>query len=142
MIIPDLEALSKFAVALSQRLKGGSIIALSGPLGSGKTTLAQMVARALGVKNILTSPTFTLLKSYNLPQPVRGIKRLHHLDLYRLEAIDLLGFEEYFGDSEVVCVVEWAEKLTKPLPPEAIKLDIEIAAGGGRVIQGGQGGGR
>lgn len=133
----DLEALNKFVEELSQKLKGGSVVALSGVLGSGKTTLAQMVARALGVKEVLTSPTFTLLKSYNLPRPLRGIKRLHHFDLYRLEGAEPLGWEEYLGDQEAVCLVEWAEKIAKQLPADAIKLNIKIAGNGGRVINGG-----
>lgn len=135
--ISDLERLNEFAVKLSQGLRGGMVVALSGVLGSGKTTLAQMVAKALGIEETLRSPTFTILKSYVLPRPVRGIKYFYHFDFYRLAAGEVLGAEEYFFDQEAVCFVEWAEKIESRLPMDAVRLNIKIVSGGGRVISGG-----
>lgn len=102
------------AQQLSQALTGGEVVALSGPLGSGKTTFAQHLAKTLGFTGSVTSPTFTLLQTYEpakLPngQPVT----IHHLDWYRLEnlqELEALGLEEYLGQAGTVTLIEWADK--------------------------------
>ena len=105
---------------LSGRLGPGSVIALIGDLGSGKTTLVQGICRGLGVTGIVNSPSFTLVNEY------RGRWPVYHLDCYRLEGTeDLLGLgcEEYFyGDG--ICLVEWAEKAADLLPVQRIEVHL------------------
>lgn len=107
---------------IGSRLKPGDILALSGPLGAGKTTLIQGIAEGLGVKDYVTSPTFILINEYPGPVP------LYHIDLYRLEEaaeIEELGLAEYFEKPGVV-VIEWAERLGDLLPENAQLVKIEV----------------
>ena len=94
-----------FALAkrVADKLKGGEIILLNGDLGAGKTTFTKGLARALGVKETVTSPTFTYVKEYD------GRLTLYHFDMYRVSDADEvyeLGLEEYFYKGGVV-IVEW-----------------------------------
>ena len=92
-----------FAKRVADKLKGGEIILLNGDLGAGKTTFTKGLARALGVKETVTSPTFTYVKEYD------GTLTLYHFDMYRVSDADEvyeLGLEEYFYKGGVV-VVEW-----------------------------------
>jgi tRNA threonylcarbamoyladenosine biosynthesis protein TsaE len=98
------------------------VIALTGNLGAGKTTLIQGIAQGIGVKDYVTSPTFILINEY------QGRLPFYHVDLYRLDNIDQveeLGIEEYFTKGGV-CVIEWAEKLgdLRPLNCQEIKIEI------------------
>lgn len=132
-IIKNLEALNVFAKNLAASLQGGQVVALSGNLGAGKTTLTQLVAKHLGVKDNLQSPTFSILKIY--PVIAQNFSKFCHIDLYRLDGKkNHLGLEEYLGDSDVVCFVEWAEKIKPQLPPNTIWLKLEAQADGARLV--------
>ena len=103
-----------FGKNLGETLFSGDVVALSGELGTGKTCLAQGIARGLGIPEEyrITSPTFTIINEY----PGRLI--LYHLDVYRLSGVrDLgeIGYDDCFNDKGVV-VVEWAEKIREALP--------------------------
>lgn len=102
----------KVATALAKTLAGGMIICLHGELGAGKTTFVKGLAEALGVKETMTSPTFTLMNMYNVSHP--NIKTLVHIDTYRLkdehELVDI-GIEDYLGQPGVLTLVEWPEKM-------------------------------
>lgn len=133
IIIKNLDELASFAKDLAAELSGSSVVALSGDLGAGKTTLTQLVAKHLGVKNNLNSPTFTILKVY--PVLNRAFKQFCHIDLYRLEETkNRLGLEEYLGDSNTVCFVEWAEKIKAQLPQNTIYLKLAARPDGSRII--------
>lgn len=94
------------------------IICLDGELGSGKTIFTKGIANALGIKDSITSPTFTIIKEYEGELP------LYHMDLYRLNGVvDGLGIEEYFTKGGVV-VIEWADTVKEILPEE--RLDIKF----------------
>ena len=98
------------------------VIALTGQLGAGKTTLIQGIADGLGVKDYVTSPTFIIINEYE------GRLPFYHVDLYRLDYIKdiaALGIEEYFTRGGV-CVIEWAERLKGLLPPGAEKIELKI----------------
>ena len=95
---------------------------LSGDLGAGKTTFTQFVFASLGVKDVVNSPTFAILKSYE------GKFKLHHFDTYRItveEAIEA-GFDEVLNDRESVIFVEWSENVEPLLPNKTIKVNIKF----------------
>jgi tRNA threonylcarbamoyladenosine biosynthesis protein TsaE len=111
--------------ALGQAARAGTVLALSGELGAGKTQLAKGVAEGLGVTSVVNSPTFVLMNEHE------GRLRLHHIDAYRLadpeEAVDagLLDDREVAG----LTVIEWADRLDGWLPAE--RLDLLLVTGDG-----------
>lgn len=92
------------AAKLADVLAGGEVVLLDGDLGAGKTTFVKGLAKALGVEDVVTSPTFTLMNEY-----CGTHLRLYHFDLYRLDedSADEMGFEEYFHRADAVCCIEW-----------------------------------
>jgi tRNA threonylcarbamoyladenosine biosynthesis protein TsaE len=121
---------------LAQRLgaavPGGTVIALRGGLGAGKTTFAKGFARGLGVDDEVTSPTYTIVSEYE------GRLRLHHVDAYRLsgpEDFNAIGGAEAFADPEGVCLVEWSERIEAALPPRSIRAEILVEDDGSRVLR-------
>ena len=91
------------------------VITLDGDLGAGKTTWTQAFGKALGVKSVINSPTFTILKSYKQADG----NPLHHIDAYRLEGITQdLGFEDCFDEG--ICVVEWSQYIADQLPEDRL----------------------
>lgn len=107
-----------FGERLSGYLFPGAILTLEGDLGAGKTTFTKGIGKGLGVKKVINSPTFTIVKVY------QGHLPFYHFDAYRLEGQnEELGFEEMFED-EGVCVIEWPRFIQDILPLE--RLDIEI----------------
>lgn len=108
----------RFAKILSEQIEAGSVILLSGDLGSGKTTFTQYFGKFLGVKRHMTSPTFNIIKSY------KGIYTIHHMDCYRLEDSDEdLGFDEYFNDLDIA-IVEWPQFIEEYLPEDFISIEL------------------
>ena len=116
-----LEETMKLANDFAAELKGGEVVLLNGDLGAGKTTFTQFVFKALGVKEVVNSPTFAILKSY------KGKFQLHHFDTYRItieEAIES-GFDEIFNETESVIFVEWSENISQLIPKNAIQINIK-----------------
>ena len=112
----------EFGIELAKELKTGDIIALIGDLGTGKTTLTKSIAEGLGITEMITSPTFTIVQEYT-----EGRLPLYHFDVYRicdLEEMYELGYEEYFF-GQGVCVVEWADQIMELIPDESIIIRIE-----------------
>lgn len=96
----------EFGAEIGRKAVAGAVIALTGDLGAGKTTLTKAIAAGLGVEDVITSPTFNIVKEYDT-----GRLPLYHFDVYRIGDEDEmyeLGYEEYFY-GEGVCVVEWAD---------------------------------
>ena len=117
---------------LAKTLKPGDIIALSGNLGSGKTTFTKGIGSALGVRDSkrINSPTFVLIKEY------KGRIPLYHLDLYRLDGlqeIENLDVEEYIYGCGVT-VIEWAEKVKGLLPEKRILVKFKTMSGDRREV--------
>jgi tRNA threonylcarbamoyladenosine biosynthesis protein TsaE len=114
-----------FGLELAKKLKPGDVIALIGDLGTGKTTLTKSIAEGLGISDMITSPTFTIVQEY-----ASGRLPLYHFDVYRLcdlEEMYELGYEEYFF-GQGVCVIEWADLIMEIVPEEAIVIRIEYGA--------------
>lgn len=111
---------------MAKSLKGGEILALSGDLGGGKTTFVKGLAKGLGIRALVTSPSFVIVKEYK----GRGLsKSLVHVDLYRLkgpEEIESLGLSDYLGKPDKISVIEWAEKIKEILPKKTIWLEFEF----------------
>lgn len=115
----------EFGGELAKKLKPGDVVALIGDLGTGKTTLTKSIAEGLGITEMITSPTFTIVQEYT-----EGRIPLYHFDVYRLcdiEEMYELGYEEYFF-GQGVCVVEWADQIMEIIPDEAIMIRIEYGA--------------
>ena len=118
---------------------GGDIVCLRGELGAGKTTLVKGIAQGLGVRDEIVSPTFTLMNVYDIKTlKHKNIKTLVHIDTYRLknerELIDI-GVEDYLGDPETICVIEWPEKVQKLLKEmKTIEVTLSHSADNERRI--------
>ena len=113
----------KLGQKIGSDLKSGKlkkrILCLYGDLGSGKTTFIQGLAKGLGIKKRITSPTFVFVKQYN--------SYFYHIDLYRIEKFEEtkgLGLEEIFSDPQAITAVEWAEKIKEMLPEK--RIDIQF----------------
>lgn len=118
---------------VAKRLKAGDIVALSGGLGAGKTTLVKGIAKGLGVKNYryVNSPSFVLVKEY------KGRVPLFHFDIYRLnnlKDIEEIGYEDYLARKGVV-VIEWSEKMSCILPKGRLDIALKIKNANERVIK-------
>ncbi len=127
------EATREWALQLACHFVSPLVIALYGNLGAGKTVVAQGIAKALGIEDPVTSPTFTLINEYELP----GNVRLFHVDCYRLfdpmaEAI-ALGLEELFELG--IVLIEWADRIEPLLPEERIDIELSDAGPGQRHIR-------
>ncbi len=114
----------------SRTLKEGDVVALNGDLGAGKTVFVKGIAKGLHVEDIVTSPTFTILREY------KGLLPLYHFDVYRISDPDEMfdiGFSEYL-DGSGVSVVEWAEKVKELLPKRRIEVLIKKIGNNKREI--------
>ncbi len=122
-IIP-LNEIPKASREIAQKLKGGEILALVGPLGSGKTTFTKTLGKILKIRQKITSPTFALMHNFS-GQLKSGKKiQIYHLDLYRMKNFKeakALGIEEFWGKPDTLTIIEWADKIKKNLPKK-VKL--------------------
>lgn len=122
--LPDLDATQKLGADIAVGLKTGDAVALWGDLGAGKTTLARAILRALGVKEDVPSPTFTLVQSYDTRLPVA------HYDLYRLKQareMEELGFDDALAEGAVL--VEWPDRAPEILPPDTLHVRLSLMDG-------------
>lgn len=128
--IHSIEETREFARKIAKLIENHTlVITLDGDLGAGKTTWTKELGKALGVKNVINSPTFTILKSYKQGngQP------FHHIDAYRLEGISQdLGFEDCFDEG--ICVIEWSHFMEDQLLDDRLCISIEEGIDENRVI--------
>ena len=114
------------AEKFASQLEGGEVVALVGELGAGKTVFIKGLAKGLGVKQTITSPTFVLMKIYEVNKKNK-IKNLCHVDAYRLkdgrELIDI-GLTDWLLKSKVITVIEWADRVKEILPEKSIKIRL------------------
>ena len=132
VISTSFEETQKLGEEIGHTLKAGSIVALFGDLGSGKTTLTQGIAKGLGLRQTVISPTFMLIREYTL-----GDKTLYHIDLYRLEKetdLSHIGLSDIFSDKNGIVIIEWAEKIEKLLPERTLRITLENKSGEEREI--------
>jgi len=119
----------KIAENLTQLLPRGSILAISGSLGSGKTVFVKGLAKGLKIRGKITSPTFIICCLYR--NPSKRKLNLAHFDLYRIEKPKLLfelGFSEILNDPRNLTAIEWAENAKSLLPKRAIFVELQTTA--------------
>lgn len=122
IISESVEATWAVAERITKKLPAGSLLALHGDLGSGKTCFVTGVARALDISDPITSPTFTIINEYY------GTHPLYHMDLYRISDPDelfSLGLDYYFNGGGIT-VVEWSERAGDLLPANTIHINFEV----------------
>lgn len=112
-------------IALAQNIEAerfpNMIICLEGDLGSGKTVFTKGLASSLGIDEVITSPTFNIIKEYTT-----GAVPLYHMDVYRLNGdVSTLGLEEYFHKGGIV-VIEWSDTIEQYLPEERLEIKIKV----------------
>lgn len=133
--LKDLKDEARALIAHLAPLPGSAtLITLSGVLGAGKTAFTKAVAEAVGVKALVTSPTFVLEKIYALPGSA-AFKKLIHIDAYRLKSgaeLAPLGFDEAMGESSNLILLEWPERVADALPLPAIRIAIAALPDGSR----------
>ena len=121
LISEQEEMTCKIGYRIGKLLVAGDVVCMTGDLGAGKTTMTKAIAKALGVEEDVTSPTFTIIHEYSGRLPV------YHFDVYRirrLEEMEDLGYEEYFyGDG--VCIIEWAGEIEDLIPKERLWIHIK-----------------
>ena len=139
----SVEETKKIGKKFAQKLMEGGVVCLFGELGSGKTSFTQGLAEGLGIKRRVNSPTFIIMRSYEIPllfEPQRELTRrnfspsadgsknkrfFYHLDLYRIASerdVEGLGIKEILEDSTNIIVIEWAERIEKILPEKRTNI--------------------
>lgn len=104
------------------------VITMNGNLGAGKTTITKGIGKAMGIKRVINSPTFTIMKIYE------GTLNLYHLDVYRIENSESdFELEEYFYMGGV-SVIEWSNNIKELIPEDAISLEFEIMEDASRLV--------
>jgi tRNA threonylcarbamoyladenosine biosynthesis protein TsaE len=132
--LPDANATQSLGLELGRSLTAGSVLLLTGDLGSGKTTLVQGLAQGLNINDAIVSPTFTIINEY-----LDGRLPLYHLDLYRLTSaeVDDLHLETYWLGLEAelgIMAIEWAERLSY-LPPDYLRIELTYDTVDGRIAK-------
>ncbi len=132
--LSDASATQMLGIDLGRSLTAGSVLLLTGDLGSGKTTLVQGLAQGMDIEDSIVSPTFTIINEY-----FSGRLPLYHLDLYRLSnaEVDDLHLESYWLGLETapgIVAIEWAERLSY-LPEDYLRIELTYDAVDGRVAK-------
>ena len=123
--------------ALADHLRDGDVVLLHGDLGAGKTTLAKGIASALGIEDVVSSPSFSLVHEYD-PGIAAAVTRLYHLDLYRLrqeEDLASIGFDDFVVPANAVTIVEWPERAATSLPDRFLLIEIETVGSESRRLR-------
>lgn len=131
--IQSLTELESFASIVATKLQPGSVIALQGNLGAGKTTFTKKIAKALEMHDTVTSPTFSVMNLY----PLKTDQLLIHADLYRLNTeqdIRNLGIQDYIDERQHIVIIEWPEKAEALLPDDTIWIHFELSDTDTRII--------
>ena len=132
MNIASEQEMLEFGKSFASQLSDAHVIELIGDVGAGKTTFVRGLAEGLGIKEPVTSPSFTISKSYAIP----GGKTLVHYDFYRLPDPGLMAedLEENLNDENSIVIVEWADSVSNLLPENHIKLEIKYNDDGTREV--------
>jgi len=125
-----------FGKKIGKNLKGKEVIGLIGELGAGKTILTKGIAQGLGIKKIIKSPSFIVMKIYKT-EGKSGIKNFCHLDAYRIlgeEDLIKIGVKDWLAKPKTVTVIEWADRVKKILPKNKMLIKLKIIGKNKRLI--------
>ncbi len=128
----------KLATEIASQFKGVRVIGLVGELGAGKTVFVQGLAEAMGITEVVNSPTFVLMKNYEVHEPESTVHNLVHVDAYRLndsQELNDIGLEEYLNKKNTIVVIEWADKVKDLLPVDSVMIEFKEETENKRVIQ-------
>ena len=116
------DQMNEFGKKLATKLPNGTVVALLGDLGAGKTTLVRGVARGLNINEVVQSPTFNIMKLY-----LKGDRPLIHIDAYRLADINTdIGLDEYIGYETGLTMIEWPLFIENLLPKDSLYISLSI----------------
>ena len=116
------DQMNEFGLKIATKIPNGSVIALLGDLGAGKTTLVRGVAKGLHINEVVQSPTFNIMKLY-----LKGDRPLIHIDAYRLADINTdIGLDEYIGYETGITMIEWPLFIENLLPENTLFIEISI----------------
>ena len=124
------EETENLGAMLAEKLKDGGFVAFFGGMGMGKTVFVKGLAKALGIEDCITSPTFAIVNEYS------GKVNLYHFDMYRVETLDDLystGFFDYTGEKNVIAV-EWSENIVDALPDKYVSVKMEKGGHDGQRV--------
>ncbi len=112
---------------IAQTIPSGTLVCLFGDLGLGKTTLTQGILKGLGAEEPYISPTFVIMKQYDLKESINDIERIYHVDAYRAEMKDfeVLGFSEWCEDKQGIIILEWPERIKDILPEKKNRDNVK-----------------
>ncbi len=128
--IASIEALSEFVQNLVGKLpvrEEATTVTLTGDLGAGKTTFVQQLAKNLAVTETITSPTFVVMKQYDIENNDTKFTQLIHIDAYRIEdsaEMTVLGFEGLLTQPKTLICIEWPEKIQELIPENAVQIEL------------------
>lgn len=130
-ISKSMEKTRKLGISLAKKLNGGDVVLLDGNLGTGKTHFVQGVAKELGIKKHITSPTFAIMNIYPVPPAVKNKKQnihhLAHIDLYRVKTLNealAVGIMDYIGEPSTLTLIEWPEKIQNAIPKDRARIIV------------------
>ena len=134
--IKDIESIGKAARQFVSEIGDRRVFAFYGKMGAGKTTFIKAVCEALGVEDVITSPTFAIVNEYSIPAGGALEGAIYHFDFYRikkLEEVYDMGYEDYFYSGSL-CMIEWPELIEELLPENAVKVSIVEQEDGSRTV--------
>lgn len=132
--ITSLNDIDNAARAFVEAMDQNTVYAFYGKMGAGKTTFIKAVCEALGVTEVVNSPTFSIVNEYR--SETTG-ELIYHFDFYRIKKLDEvydMGYEDYFY-SGAVCFIEWPELIEELLPSDAVKVEIAEQEDGSRIVK-------
>lgn len=134
IIISSLEDIDAAARTFAENMGSSKVFAFYGSMGAGKTTFIKALCRHMGVDDVITSPTFSIVNEYHR---AGGSGIIYHFDFYRIKRLDEvydMGYEEYFYSGSP-CFIEWPELIEDLLPEDAVKVTIGETGGGARTVR-------
>ena len=140
--IENLDNIRAAAREFIQHMGEARVFAFYGKMGAGKTTFVKAICEELGVEDVITSPTFTIINEYSIDnhdvqRSTFNVQRIYHFDFYRikkLEEVYDMGYEDYFY-SGALCFIEWPELIEEILPDDAVRVSIIEQQDGSRLVK-------
>jgi tRNA threonylcarbamoyladenosine biosynthesis protein TsaE len=133
IVINSIDAIGEAARQFVSQIGDRHVFAFYGSMGAGKTTFIKAICEELGVKDVITSPTFAIVNEYTTPSE----EAIYHFDFYRikkLEEVYDMGYEDYFYSGSL-CLIEWPELIEELLPEDAVKVSITEQEDGSRKVE-------